>query len=241
MAFRLIILIMGFSFFSCFKVKLVDRTKSNSYFIQNSKYYYMQNGNRLSHGKKKLKNVSGPLIILSESLAMDDNTVYYKSYPQPKVDRNSFEVYNLVKKDKNHVYDWDSFRLIAVPKADPNTFRYVVVDSANWWMWARDANHYFASHHAVNVAYHSFQILNITLAYDANGVYVRNGGRLIKMADLAGDPKKLTKHFLADHSFVYYYSLKIGFQKIPLNPGSEISILKEDEIKIGDTIISAYR
>src|SRR5687767_13472339 len=127
MAFRLIISMMGFSFFSCFKVKPVDKTKSNSYFIRNSKYYYIQNGNRLSHGMNKLKNVSGPLIILAENLAMDDKTVYYKSYPQPEVDRNSFEVSYFVKKDKNHVYDWDFFRLKAVPEADPSTFQYVVI------------------------------------------------------------------------------------------------------------------
>jgi hypothetical protein len=241
MGLRFLISIVGFLFFSCFKAKLVDSTKSNSYFIQNGKYYYIQNGNRLAEGKNQLKNVAGPLLIVDVNLAIDDKVVYYKSYPQPHVDRNSFVVLNFVKKDKNYVYDYDFFNLKVVVGADPNTFQYQIVDSANWFLWARDANHYFASHHVVNVDYNSFQLLNITLAYDAKHVYVRNGIQLLKMADLVSTARRLTKHFLADDGFVYYYSLKKGFQAIPLNAEMGIVIQKEDEIKIGDTIISAYQ
>jgi hypothetical protein len=82
-----------------------------------------------------------------------------------------------------------------VVDADPNTFQYQIIDSANWFLWARDANHYFASHHVADVDYNSFRLLNITLAYDAKHVYVRNGSRLLKMADLVSTAKKLTKHF----------------------------------------------
>jgi hypothetical protein len=232
---------MGFSFFSCFKAKPVDSKKSNSYFIQSGKYYYIPNGNRLAEGKNQLKDVTGPLLIVDLNLAMDDKTVYYKSYPQPQVDRSSFVVQNFVKKDKRYVYDWDFFKLKVVVDADPNTFQYQIIDSANWFLWARDAKHYFASHHVVDVDYDSFQLLNITLAYDAKHVYVRNGSRLLKMANLVSAAKKLTKHFLTDDSFVYYYSLKKGFQAIPLNAKMDVTILKEDEIKIRDTIISAYQ
>jgi hypothetical protein len=241
MVFRILIFIMSFLFFSCFEHKPVDDRKSNSYFIQNGKYYYIQNGNRLSQGKNQLKNVSGPLQVLTENLAKDDKVVYYKSYPQSQVDRNSFVVQDFVKKDKNHVYEWDFFKLKIVADADPNTFQYQIIDSANWFLWARDAKHYFASHHVVDVDYNSFQLLNITLAYDARHVYVRNGTRLSRMANLVSAGKKLTKHFLADDGFVYYYSLKKGFQTITLNAETEVTILKEDEIKIGDTIISAYK
>lgn len=241
MVFRLLILFMGLSFFSCFQAKPVDKTKSNSYFIQNHRYYYIQNGNRLAQGKNQLKNVSGPLVVLTENIAMDDITVYYKSYPQGDVDRNSFEVHNFVKKDKNYVYDWDFFKLKVVPDADPNSFQYEIVDSANWFLWARDANHYFVSHHVVDVELESFSILNVTLAYDAKHVYIRNGINLLKIAPVAGVVKKLTKHFCADKQFIYFYSFKNGFQKIPVNIESSVTIIKEDEIKVGDSVISVYR
>lgn len=74
-------------------------------------------------------------------------------------------------------------------------------------------------------SYNSFQLLNITVAYDAKHVYVRNGARLSRMVDLVSTAKKLTKHFLADEVFVYYYSLKKGFQAIPLNAEVTIVIL----------------
>jgi hypothetical protein len=80
MGLRFLISIVGCLFFSCFKAKPVDSTKSNSYFIQNGKYYYIQNGNRLAEGKNQLKNVTGPLLIVGVNLAMDDKIVYYKSY-----------------------------------------------------------------------------------------------------------------------------------------------------------------
>lgn len=240
MLLRFTIYVMTFSLFSCFKTTLIDKEKSNSYYIQNGKYYYIQNGNRLAQGKNQLKDVSGPLIILDSDLAMDNNTVYYKSYPQPHVDRNSFIVENFVKKDQNHVYDRDFFKLKIVPYADPNTFQYQIIDSANWFLWARDAKSYFVSHHKVDVDYASFRIHNITLAYDAYYVYVRNGIQLLSMAKLSGAPKKLSKHFLADNEFVYYYSTKKGFQIMSII-GMNITILKEDEIKIGDISISAYK
>ncbi|HYF70336.1 MAG TPA: hypothetical protein VD884_19490 [Ohtaekwangia sp.] len=229
-----------FSFFSCFQTTPIDKEKSNSYYIQNGKYYYIQNGNRLAQGKNQLKNVSGPLLILDSDLAMDNKTVYYKSYPQPHIDRNSFVVDKFVKKDQNHVYDRDFFKLKIVPDADPNTFQYQIIDSVNWFIWARDANHYFVSHHKVDVDYASFQIHNITLAHDAHHVYVRNGVQLLNRAKLAGTPKKLNKHFLADDESIYYYSVKKGFQIMPIN-GMNVTILKEDEIKVGETIISAYK
>jgi hypothetical protein len=235
------ILMRIFSLFSCFKAKLVDSKKSTSYFIQNGKYYYIQNGNPLAGGKNQLKGVTDALLIVDSNLAMDDKMVYYKSYPQSHVDRNSFVVQDFVKKDKSHVYDWDFFKLKVVDNADPNTFQYQIVDSTNWSLWARDANHYFASHHVVNVDYNSFQLLNITLAFDAKHVYVRHGGRLLKMAELVNKAKKLTKHFLTDDGFVYYYSLKKGFQAVPLTTEMDITVLKEEEIKIDDIIISAYQ
>jgi len=232
---------MGFSFFSCFKAKPVDSTKSNSYFIQNGKYYYIQNGNRLSEGKNQLNDITGPLQVLTENLAMDDRTVYYKSYPQPQVDRNSFAVQNFVKKDKSHVYDWDFFKLIAVPHADPNTFQYEIIDSANWSVWARDASHYFVSHHLVDVEYNSFQILNLMLAYDAKHVYVKNKIHLSKMANVAGVVKRVTKHFCADNEFIYFYSFRKGFKMIPINSESNVAILKDDEIKVEDSVVSIYQ
>ena len=241
MVFRALILTMSFLFFSCSGREPVDSTKSNSYFIQNDRYYYIQNGNRLSEGKHQLKNVTGRLLILNEFIAKDDKTVYYKNHPQHQVDRNSFVVQNLVKKDKNHVYDWDFFKLSAVADADPDTFRYEIIDSANGSIWARDANHYFASHHVVDVDFNSFQILNLMLAYDARHVYVRNGINLSKVANVAGAVKRVTKYFCTDNGFIYFYSFRKGFQMMPINIESDLTIINDDEIKVGDSVISVYR
>ncbi|HTF31334.1 MAG TPA: hypothetical protein VK625_20900, partial [Flavitalea sp.] len=103
------------------------------------------------------------------------------------------------------------------------------------------ANHYFASHHVADVDFDSFQILNLMLAYDARHVYLRNGINLSKVANVKGAVKRVTKHFCTDNGFVYFYSFRKGFQMMPINIESGLTIIKEDEIKVGDSVISVYR
>jgi hypothetical protein len=232
---------MSLFLLSCFGRKHVDKQKSNSYYLQNGKFFYIQNGNRLSSGIKQLYPVTGPLMVLDESLAADDETVFYKSYPQRHIDRRSFVIRDLVKKDKKHVYSLAYSGLPVVPDADPMTFKYMIVDSVNYATWGYDQSHYFAGHKIIEVDYDSFQVMNLMIAYDKNYVYLRTGSKISKMSRITGTARKLSLHFCADNANLYYYSFQKGFQTAKISDAAKLTLIDDRTITDGDIVISIDR
>ncbi|TDP75236.1 DKNYY domain-containing protein [Bradymonas sediminis] len=161
--------------------------------------FFSAEGNWLGLGKSVVEGADRESFRpLSEHLAVDRARVYYRQYPQPQVDRDSFRVQGRVWQDDAHIYYARSrdTRLRVVEGADPEMFRYLFPEAENPTDWARDAEHYYLRHKAVEVDVDSFRILNETFVADRDSIYRNNTLPLARIVEVSGPIEQINDFHL---------------------------------------------
>ncbi|MBS1650832.1 MAG: DKNYY domain-containing protein [Bacteroidetes bacterium] len=175
----LILLAIIFMLFACLSPlgKIVNKDKSKSYFYNKSKskIIYSLDGNWFEIGHSVVKDADvNSFEPINDYLGKDKNYIFYQSYTQKMVDKESFvATTNGIIKDKQHVYsidgsDYNNQRFVPIKDADPNTYQKID------YTWAKDAAHYFYYNKPVKVDYPTFKIILPGAFTDKNYLYVED-------------------------------------------------------------------
>ena len=205
---------------SCNKGKLVDSSKSNSYFKKNNEIYYSQNGNWFELGYTKCNADSKTFRVISENIAKDKNSVFLGHKIQSHIDYSTFRLdKNNIPKDKHYVYEIGSLnelKPVKIKNLDVNSFEYLGKGRYSKYGWTKDKNHYYFKQNILPLDYKSFRFLNEDFFYDKDSLYTDlNNWKIKTIKSINKIPIKVNeKYVIADKSI--YFVGRSNSRKIEL-------------------------
>ncbi|MBB6502608.1 DKNYY domain-containing protein [Pedobacter cryoconitis] len=219
---------------------LVDKEKSDSYFISSSgQLSYSQNGNWFELGSYKMDADPKTFKVLSTEIGEDKAFVFYLGIKQKEVDRNSFYMDKGIPKDKFSAYLLSDHLMKKIEGSDPKTFEYLAIDTLNH-SWARDKNSYYLNVAKLKVDRNTFRFLNKQFSEDKDSVYANSEDGEFKSFLLNdGKMKTLNSKYIIDQKAIYYVetSPKIKVLSTPFNPLQKVRFMNEDVLCGDDQVI----
>lgn len=182
--------------------KLVNKEKSDSYFISSSgQISYCQGGNWFELGSTHMEADAVTFKVLSTEIAKDKNFIFYRGNPQKQVDKNSFFIEHEIPKDRYYAYVTSDRKLRKIEGADSKTFEYLIGNSA----WAKDKDHYFYFLKKLLVDRKSFAIVNKAFSEDKDSIYMATeSGDFKAVFKNEGDVKAINDQYMKSQNVLYY-------------------------------------
>lgn len=195
------------------------------------------------HGNKIKGANAKTFIPLSEVVAKDKNRIYYRNFPQPQVDKESF----LIKedgtmKDKNHIYfpslkNRNEFVLKILYNVDLETYGSYTGHPG----WAYDKDHVYQGYSKpVEADPSSFAFLSENFMKDKDFLYSLFLDELKKLKIETDSLIVLNETYVRDNHQVYFFDAENtnDFGLIPFHSTGSITILPEPFIIIENKIYS---
>ncbi|ERJ57632.1 DKNYY domain-containing protein [Sphingobacterium paucimobilis] len=227
--------------------KVIDSTKSESYYIKRGNVYFIPGGNSFERGSKKMDADPASFEPIAETYGKDSRHVYFRGSKQEDIDVASFSVEKGVIKDKSHVYcysgDVIDFNrhgediLSPIDQADPVSFQRL---SSPYSSFAKDKQHYYYRNSPINVDYSSFEFLNERFMKDKEGIYLINSNGFLNVSKSVDKAEAVNKEYiLVNGNKLWYYQ---PFQKRGIIeneiPGTSlpIEVIDDDLLKTQTTV-----
>lgn len=225
---------------SCERSKLVDESKSDSYFYSSdkSKILYKRSS---SPDVSKLWNYEWVEVpadaksfkVMNGGFGKDDKHIFFGAKILENVDYNTFQKIENSDNymDKNNVYSGD---LKIVKDADPNTYQVIksVVEyysNEPVYNWAKDNKHFFYENKLIEVDYKSFKILNTDIMADNNFIYGFDYKEFFKIPNKNKTSEGLTvlsDNIVFSPKYLYFKyfptDTRKGFSEVPIKNPSTI-------------------
>ncbi|MBK0402220.1 DKNYY domain-containing protein [Adhaeribacter sp. BT258] len=235
---KIIYLLLGLVLTSCAPGFIINREKSDSYFISPIGIIYSNQGNWFELGMKRSNAKLFSFKILDGAIAKDKSYIYYKGIRQTRVDYKSFYIEKDIPKDKNYAYTYDLEFLKPIPDVDAATFEYLDIDTLGR-TWSRDKFFYYHKGKKLNVDRTTFNFINRWFATDKDSLYVNLGFKFIGVKPVTQDLTVINKEYLRDKNTLYYRSDwgKSELRTTKFNTFDKIRIINKDVLAVNDKII----
>ncbi len=227
--------VISISLFSCVG-NPIDKEKSTLYCRNWGSVYYTNKPNTFVIHGHKIKGADAKTFVpLAEEVAMDKNTVYYKTFPQPQVDRASFQVKeDGTMRDKNHIYipsssEGEGSQLRILYRVDLETYG----SYKGHKTWAYDKDHvYLGYSRPVDVDRATFSFISDYFMKDKDYVYAFIFGELRKMKMNADSIVSLSDRYIRDNKQIYFFDTEYSndFMSIPFENVNNIKLLADPYI-----------
>ena len=248
-----VILIFSYLLISCSKGDLIDKSKSNYYYLNSKSEIFFKSENApdvtalWDFDWIKVPADEKSFVVIDKYFARDKQH-YFHHGKILDVDYNTFVIgYNGLLKDKNHVYRNRSPYQI-LKEANPATFERII--PKNFLLkeseyWSKDDKNYFMEDEIMKVDFHSFKFINPYFFVDDNSIYYRSRYKELGMIENKNLPNAdftvLDMYIIHTDDFFYFYNYfgKSGIIEIPIkDPATIIMYSKRDYFSIDNIIYS---
>lgn len=216
--------------------RLVDKKKSESYFYSFNSIAYCPNGNWLEVASPvKCKADLSSFKVLSENIAKDRNSVFYKGIIVKGTDSKSFRIENAIPRDKSFAYIEEYDSLKPIKGIDAASFQYLDIHGVNPQVWSKDNRNYYLNYKKVNVDYPSFTILDSGYAKDKDSFYsFLYGDDFFSINANPQHTRILNSRNVRDQNTLYSIQKleKIEIVKTKLNPTDSVEIISQYSTRI---------
>ncbi len=224
--------------------KPIDETISSMYRNSWGSVYYTNKADNtwIIYGNKIKGADAKTFEPLAETVARDKKNVYYRTVPQPQIDRESFQVKeDGTMRDKNHIYisslkDGDESILKVLYGVDLTTYG----SYKGHVGWGHDKNHVYQGYsQPVDADPATFTFLSDHFMKDKDFLYTISYSGLVKIRTHTDSLVVLNETYVRDNHRIYFLDIDSSgyFTSVPFNPGDSIIPLQKTFLIVGNKVL----